>query len=344
LIGPLRNPALKSRMFPRQPISTVLQSDGKQAEIRVLTPMASVPFYHMVRGINRFNQRMLAHQIRHHVPGPLILLSMLPDSVDLIPHLAPIATFYDCVDDHGAFGGLTRLDVMDTLEASMAYASRTIFATADALVEKMQAFHSDVRLIPNAVELGHFAQTVQAEEHALLAQIPAPRVGFVGGIGAWLDFELLRGLAMARPDVQFVFIGPIEADVSSIRSLANVHLLGKQPYAQLPEFLAGFEVCLYPFANNKLTESVNPVKIYEYLAAGKEVIATPTREMHKFTEHVWLAPNLEAGLQALDAILHGKRKVAPQSVQPFLQKQTWQARALEMDAALLQSLPLREKR
>ncbi|GMA62375.1 glycosyltransferase [Alicyclobacillus fastidiosus] len=337
LIGPFRNPSLRDKMLPKTPVAEV-QSLG-DGQIRVLQPMTTIPFYHMARFVNRFNQRLLARQIRQHVHSEAILLSNLPSSVDLIPWLSPVATFYDCVDDHGAFGGLTRSDVIEALEADMSYQSRAVFATADALVEKMRRFHNDVYLVPNAVELDHFAQTSTATPHADLCDIPSPRVGFVGGIGAWLDFDLLYNLATLRKDVQFVFVGPVETDVSRIRALPNVHFLGRKPYAQLPEFLAGFDACLYPFANTKLTESVNPVKVYEYLAAGKEVIATPTREMSKFTDHVWLTPDATTAAAAITAILSGQRRSDLQLREMFLREQTWSARGSQIESVILRHLP-----
>ncbi|WAH35859.1 glycosyltransferase [Alicyclobacillus dauci] len=337
LIGPFRNPSLRARMLPRHPIADV--NIRQDTDVKVLKPVTTLPFYHVVRWINRFNQRLLARQIRQHVTGPIILLSNLPSSVDMIPWLSPIATFYDCVDDHGAFGGLVRRDVIDSLEAEMAYASRTVFATADALAERMQSLHSHVQLVPNAVELDHFRKTFNASEHPDLSDIASPRVGFIGGIGSWLDFDLIRNLATARPNMEFVFVGPVETDVTAVRALPNVHFLGRKPYDELPQFLAGFDLCLYPFANNKLTESVNPVKVYEYLAAGKEVLATPTREMRKFVDHVWIINNSDEGASAIDMILRGKRKDSPALRQPFLQEQTWESRGKQIEAALLQHLP-----
>ncbi|EPZ44678.1 glycosyltransferase [Alicyclobacillus acidoterrestris] len=337
LIGPFRNPALRDRMLPKNPIQDVERDTV--GHIRILQPMTTLPFYHVARPVNRFNQRLLARQIRQHEAGPLVLFSNLPGSVDLIPWLRPIATFYDCVDDHGAFGGLTRSDVIESLEADMSYQSRAVFATADALVEKMALYHNDVHLVPNAVELDHFRTAASATPHPELSDIKGPRVGFIGGIGAWLDFDFLHQLATSRSDVQFVFIGPVEADVSKIRSLPNVHFLGRKPYTALPQFLAGFDACLYPFANSKLTESVNPVKVYEYLAADKEVIATPTRELNKFSQHVWLTPDATAAENALAAILSGEKRSTMAEREPFLREQTWSARATQIESILLHHLP-----
>jgi len=338
LIGPLRKPQLRYRMLPKNPITTV--STGEKGLIRVLRPVTTLPFHHIKRFINRYNQRTLARQISQHVLGPAVLYSNLPASVDLLRWLVPIVTFYDCVDDHAAFGGLTRLSVIEQLEAEMAYASRSVFATADALMEKMSQYHSDVHLVPNAVELQHFAKAKTSPVHVDLLSLTGPRVGFIGGIGAWLDFPLIEHLANARKEVQFVFIGPIETDISSVRNLPNVHFLGRKPYAELPEFLAGFDLCLYPFANNKLTESVNPVKIYEYLAAGKEVLATPTREMAKFADFVWLIPDFEAATAALEAVLAGNGQGHAAQCVELLQNQTWQGRGLRIDEIIRSHLPV----
>ena len=100
----------------------------------------------------------------------------------------------------------------------------------------------------------------------------------------WIDFYLIAYAAHIRPDWSFVFIGPIEplARVSKVRNLSNVHFLGKMPYENIPALIAGFDVCINPFVIDKLSDTVSPIKLYEYLASGKPVVSVDMPAAREF--------------------------------------------------------------
>lgn len=351
-IGPLKNHDLWPRAWPKHPLREVRLDHAGAAQphhsgdaprqpgwLRVLSPVACLPFGNQHRPINRLNQRLLAFQIRAAVEGPYILLSMLPNSIDLRAHLRPMAILYDCVDRHAEFPGFIDKATVETMERQLAHASLAVFATADTLLQRMKAWHTGAKLVANAADIEHFALTATAAVHPLLREIPEPRALFIGGVGPWIDLALLHRLAMQRPALQLVLVGPVETDVSRLADLPNVHLLGRQPYADLPQFLAGARVTLVPFAvESQVSESVNPVKVYEYLAADREVIATPIPEMRKFDAAVWLVDDgPEAGL-VVDRILSGERRMPDASARrAFMASHSWDARTDVIEQALLQA-------
>jgi len=336
-ISPFRNRNLWQHLLPPRPTRDIpVNGSGR---LRVLSPVAILPFGNRRRIVNRWNQRALALQIRAAAPGPYILLPMLPGSVDLIPTLQPLAVLYDCVDYHSQFGGLTRVETVDAMERELAQLSRTVFTTADQLQARMEQWHADVRLLPNAAETNHFETTATAPVHERLQAFKSPRVGYIGGIGAWIDQDFIVRLADARTDVQFVLIGPVETDVSVLKKRPNIHLLGLQPYAELPRFLAGFDAVLVPFRITDLANAVNPIKVYEYLAAGRQVIATPMHEVKKLADLVWIADNPEAGVAILNRILGGERKGTDSERQVFLLANSWSARVDKVDAELRKWVP-----
>ncbi len=337
-LSPVKNSALRSQLVPF-PFVHAIADDDFQGQLKVLAPIAGMPFANMCRTINRWNQRLLAHQIKSAAAGPYLLLPMLPNSVDLIPHLAPLATVYDCVDFHAQFGGLSSPAVIEQMERELVYQSRVVFTTADKLRQRLLAHHADVRLLPNAAELQHFAKAKQAEVHSKLRDIPGPRVGFIGGIGSWVDLDFIAGLAKARPHVHIVLIGPVETDVSVLASLPNIHLLGLQPYAELPQFLAGFDATLVTFRRSELAQSVNPVKVYEYLAAGKEVIATPIHELQKMKDLLWMVETADEGAAALDEILKGEKRCDDAVREAFVRENSWDSRVQQVHEVLQSLLP-----
>ncbi|MCL6445458.1 MAG: hypothetical protein K6T83_18720, partial [Alicyclobacillus sp.] len=148
-----------------------------------------------------------------------------------------------------------------------------------------------------------------------------------------------------RPAVQFIMIGTIETDISSFSDVPNVHFLGRQPYAELPLFLAGLNATMSLFrVDDPVAESVNPVKIYEYLAADKEVLATPIPESKKLGDRLWLVPDGNAAAAALDRILAGERKVSDAAARrEFAASNTWSARVDEIERVLYSVLPAAER-
>jgi glycosyltransferase involved in cell wall biosynthesis len=337
-LAPLRNRQMISHLVPKQPVREVPLPEG-YGTLRVLSPIACLPFGNRYRFLNRINQRLLALQIGTAMPGPYVLLPMLPASVDLVAHLHPVAVLYDCVDFHAEFHGTLDPSVMEEMETDLVHVSRTVFATADALAERMSHHHADVRLVANAAEIQHFLQTPTASVHPKLHDIPTPRIGLVGGIGWWVDQEFIKYIAQALPQVHIVMVGPVETNVDSLRALPNVHFLGLQPYAELPQFLRGFEVTLVSFVQSELSKSVNPIKVYEYIAAGKEVIATPMHELKKLDSLIWITPTYDDAVAVVKRVLAGETRTDPETRTAFISSHSWDARVGEVDAAIQQAMP-----
>src|SRR5262249_51154926 len=142
---------------------------------------------------------------------------------------------------------------------------------------------------PNATDVTHFATARDGgavpEE---LAAIARPRLGYVGVLSDFkIDFELIERAAALSPAWQFVFIGDERegqgsAAIARLRARPNVHFLGWRPYALLPKYLRGIDVALLPQRLNDYTRAMFPMKYFEYLAAGKPVVATPLPALAEF--------------------------------------------------------------
>jgi UDP-galactopyranose mutase len=138
-----------------------------------------------------------------------------------------------------------------------------------------------VHAVPSSVDVAHFgrARRISDEPDDQVA-IARPRLGFFGVLDERLDIDLLDAAAALRPDWQFVLIGPIvKIDPASLPRRANIHYLGAKSYDQLPEYIAGWDVALLPFARNDATRFISPTKTPEYLAAGRPVVSTSIRDV-----------------------------------------------------------------
>jgi glycosyltransferase involved in cell wall biosynthesis len=115
-----------------------------------------------------------------------------------------------------------------------------------------------------------------------------PIVGFIGAIYDWIDIDLICKLAEAHPDYSILLVGPVNFGKNDLAKHSNILMVGTKRYETLPQYLSYMDVCLIPFKINKLTLASNPIKLYEYLAAGKPVVSTALPEVVNNASHVVL--------------------------------------------------------
>ncbi len=200
-------------------------------------------------------------------------------SAHLASHPASGVTIYDCMDELSAFLGAPP-ELMER-ERELFRAADVIFTGGQSIYEAKRSHHANVHAFPSSIELNHFAQArVASEDAADQSLIPHPRAGFFGVLDERLDVQLIATLAQMRPDIHFVFLGPVvKIDQATLPQAANIHYLGSKSYRELPRYLAGWDAALLPFAMNESTRYISPTKTPEYLAAGKRVVSTPIHDV-----------------------------------------------------------------
>ncbi len=160
-----------------------------------------------------------------------------------------------------------------------------------------------------------------------LTQLKRPVIGYVGALdSARLDHTIVQTIAEANSDWQVVLVGPADEafEKSSLKQLANVHFLGRRPIETLPEYMMGFDVCMNPQLINLITHGNYPLKIDEYLAMGKPVVATATKAMKLFQEYVYLAENAENYPVLIQKALKEHTEISAEAGKKFAQSHTWE--------------------
>ena len=197
-----------------------------------------------------------------------------PMALPLLRGLNPEAIVYDCMDElsmfhHAPPALLPREDMLLRI-------ADVVFTGGPSLYDAKRDRHGNVHCVPSSVDSVHFGRARDAAiESPLLAGIRHPRLGFFGVVDERLDLELLAKVADADPAWQVVVVGPVvKIDASDLPRRDNLHYLPQQPYAALPSLLAGWDVCLLPFALNDATRFISPTKTLEYMSAGKPVVST----------------------------------------------------------------------
>jgi glycosyltransferase involved in cell wall biosynthesis len=278
-------PELRASLAPPRPVAERLWVR------RYFNPIP----YHDVTGptatrlANRLGQRLLAPSLRLDLArlrfGRPVLIAGLPHVVDLLPLLPRRGLAYHCADDYAHVRGFPRS--LPALEADLCRRADLVIVTAQTLCADRARFNPRTYWVPNGVDVAHFARP--ATPAADVPHDGRPRVGFVGALAQWVDVPLLAALARRRPDWWLVLVGPVATDVSGLAELPNVRLLGPRPYRDVPRYLAAVDVALIPFVRDAVTERADPIKAYEYLAAGLPIVATDLPALRRFGRLLRLA-------------------------------------------------------
>jgi len=235
---------------------------------------------------------MIADQIKRtltylgwHDP-PLLWIYNLA-AVPLVGHLREMGVVYDCVDSFASFSWAhpdTHL-----WEKELLCKAQVVFTSARTLYEKRRQLNALTYLIPNAADYGHFAKAEHfgVNDPPDLKHIARPRLGFIGAAYEWLDYGLLSQLAANHPEWHLVMIGPQQHGIE-LPQEPNIYWMGIRDYKVLPWYLACMDVMLIPFVRNQTTEHANPIKLWEYLAAGKAVISTALPEVPRVPGVIWV--------------------------------------------------------
>ena len=209
-----------------------------------------------------------------------------PDQARHIPPGSKSRVVYEMIDDHS----LEKPD--DNWKRTHQHWLRNadiVVGSADDLVGQLRAVRKDALLLPNGVRSEDWEDALRHQLPRDLVEARAKRivVGYYGAIAGWFDFDMWLAAAKARPDWAFVWIGypygsAVEETIREAVKLDNVYYLGKKPYRSLPAYLRYFDVATIPFVLNPITHACSPVKLFEYMAASKPVVATPMREILKY--------------------------------------------------------------
>jgi glycosyltransferase involved in cell wall biosynthesis len=233
-----------------------------------------------------------------------ILWSFLPTVGRLLGSLEEQMVIYHCVDEYTEFSGVPKQALL-RMESDLVRRSDLVLTSSQQLCDERRSLNPNTHYIPHGVDLAHFARALDATTviPADLRRLPHPIVGFIGLMADWVDLELLRAVAMARPAWSFALIGRATTDLAAVRDLPNVHLLGQKPFSALPSYCRGIDVGIIPFRINQLTLRANPLKLREYLAAGLPVVSTPMPEVARFGTLVRLAEGPDAFLSGIESAL-----------------------------------------
>lgn len=239
---------------------------------------------------------------------------------------------YDCMDDHSGFSNNT--ETMLAAEQDSIRVSDLLVTTSDLLFKKHHQTHPNCHLISNAGDYKHFRAEVPNRKR-FLQELKRPIIGYYGALAEWFDIEAFQLAAEKHPDWSFVLIGHVnEEAIEELGKNKNVHLLGEKSYEELPRYLASFDVCTIPFLRNPLTEATNPVKVFEYLAAGKPVVARALPEVKPLADVLYLYEGPEDFVKGLEQALDDTEPEKVEHRRVVASMNTWEKRVEVLSAEM----------
>ena len=302
--------------------------------VEIVSPVAApFPWSAWARPINRslVARRTAARALTLRDPLTIWTFLPTPTAIDTVrASLRPTSVLiYYCVSDFSTIGNDPRR--LRAAEDELLSLADLVFVNGQTLRSHFQQRHPRVRVYPFGANTEQFDPGQEPSEPSDVASIPRPRLGYVGGLHRHLAIDWLRKAATALPDVSIVLVGPQQPDVdlTALRKLPNVHLIGPRPHRDLSGYIAAFDVCLIPYAPSAYMDSVVPTKLFEYLAMDRPVVSSDLLELRSLLTSpspVTLAGSADAFLTAVRERL--AKPVPPESFaagRALAQRYSWGA-------------------
>ncbi|NEX60380.1 FAD-dependent oxidoreductase [Noviherbaspirillum galbum] len=262
-----------------------------------------------------------------------------PMALPLLQELDPKLVVYDCMDELAAFKNAPKQLLQR--ESGLLKAADIVFTGGQSLYRSKRDRHPNVHCFPSSVDAAHFVQALdRSNSHPAHKNIPGPRLGFYGVIDERFDTELIAQVAAAHAQWQIVLVGPVvKISPDSLPRAANIHYMGQQPYEALPHFLAGWDVCLLPFALNESTKFISPTKTLEYMAAELPIVSTPVADVADiYSDVVAIAGDAPSFIKACEAALlasHDECVAKVERMRKILASTSWDATADKMHELMM---------
>lgn len=257
-----------------------------------------------------------------------ILWTSLPTAVDMASELDVSTLVYYCGDNFSALAGVDH-DAVTQHEIDLVNKADLIMTVSKSLMSRFPKART--KLIPHGVDFKLFTTATQRATD--LPNDGRPIAGFYGSISEWLDIQLLNTVIKQLPQWHFVFIGKVAVDVSLLKQYPNVLFLGEKIHQQLPSYSQYWDASLLPFKDNAQIQACNPLKLREYLAAGRPIVSTPFPALAPYKDYIHQVNNADDMVIALQlSALQSSSKKQQYAVSGH----TWSARAQQISTWLEQ--------
>ena len=313
---------------------------NKIKNFRIFSPIV-LPYY-QIKFARKINCLILSNNIKRLLKiykTPPILWLSIPTPVDLVGKLDEKLSIYYCGDEFSEFPGIHKRAIIE-MEKELLSKVDVVIVSSEKLYQSKSRFNKHTYLVRHGVNFEHF-QKAKLHFDVIpkdVEEIKHPIVGYCGYIAEWVDLELIKFLASARPHYSFILIGGQSVDLTLLKKLNNVYLIGPKSYEELPYYVRTFDTAIIPFKRNKLTKYVNPLKLLEYFAAEKPVVATSLPSYERFKAAMKTAKTKEDFLKHIDEIIKDCPIGMVKQAQEIARNETWQRKVETIDGIIKERL------
>ncbi len=226
---------------------------------------------------------------------------------------------YRIPDDFSAFSEYPNINI---LEKEIIKRADHIFITSSTLSEKATQLGKTPYLLKNGASFDHFSNPKDDKFPAEFNN-GRKRIIYIGTIKYWFDVDLVKKIAQSV-DADIILIGKPDTDLSSIENLENVYILGAKSYNELPAYLKHSDVAIIPFIKSELTDSISPIKLYEYCSSGIAVVTSNLKEVESLNAPIYIAKSHDDFISGIKSYLSNKYNKS--EIMQFGKENSWQSR------------------
>lgn len=274
---------------------------------------------------------------RRNFINPVLLVWHPRFAPELGKHDERLVVYFKYDNYAGYFSdSTTRQGESDDNEMRLLDRADLVFVTSQGLYDMHREYEHKLHLVPNGVDYDHFADIAlnsDIQEPPDLANIPKPRIGYVGVVNEKVDFQLLTSICRSHRDWSIVLIGPEKTRQPEFRKhlkefteQPNAYLLGQKEGREVPNYMKGLDVCLMCYLVNDWTYYGYPLKMHEYLAVGRPTVATNLPAIREFSHVIPIAKSTEEWIAAIEEGLSGRDGITSSQRQSVAKENSWSNR------------------
>jgi hypothetical protein len=330
-------------IVPTPPCLPVMRRHLPRFMLRVTTPWVA-----------RINARMMIRQVRrameaYCVSDPILWLYS-PYHADLVGKFGEKLACYYVYDEFSEFSDNVRIkELVCQFDKRLSSRVDVVFASSRVQGKRRKAINPNTYFSPNGVDFDLFHRALEPNGPLPpdIATVPRPIIGFAGWLGYQIDAQLLLRVAETYPERSLVLVGPDQLPDSphrtQLHSRSNVFFLGRKERDELPDYLRAFDAALIPYSLNGHVLSIYPLKLHEYLAAGRATVAVAMPELKPYNHVVRIAETQDEFVHHVDQAIDDNSHQAIAARVAVARENTWDQRVSDIYRVLEQHLAAPQK-